>query len=149
MSVRKCVALVGALLALGVAPRPLEPRRTTRRPSPRPVLARRQPTAAKTSKKLRKAITSQRMFKHLQALQVIADEHGGNRASGFEGYGASAQYVLTQLRDAGYKPDVQVFSFVTFQELSDPVLREISPTAEGVHAGRVPDDDLLGERRHR
>jgi Zn-dependent M28 family amino/carboxypeptidase len=84
--------------------------------------------SANTSRKLRKAITSARMFKHLQALQTIADENGGNRASGFEGYGASAQYVRSQLRAAGYNPTTQVFSFVTFQELSDPVLREISPT---------------------
>jgi len=68
------------------------------------------------------------MFKHLQALQGIADDNGGNRASGFQGYGASVQYVLTQLRAAGYNPTTQVFSFVTFQELSDPVLQEISPT---------------------
>ena len=36
----------------------------------------------------------------------------------------------TQLRAAGYNPTTQVFSFVTFQELSDPVLQEISPTAK-------------------
>ena len=104
--------------------------------------------AEKTSKKLRKAITSQRMLKHLQALQGIADEHGGTRASGFQGYGASVQYVLTQLRAAGYNPTTQVFSFVTFQEVSDPTLKEFSPTREDVHAGRVHHDELLGERRH-
>ncbi len=70
------------------------------------------------------------MFKHLQALDTIADEHGGNRASGFEGYGASVQYVLTKLRGGGYNPTVQVFSFVTFEEVSEPVLREVSPTAK-------------------
>ena len=77
------------------------------------------------------------MLKHLKALQAIADEHGGNRASGFEGYGACVQYVLTQLRAAGYNPTTQVFDFVTFEELSDPVLQEVSPTAKDVHAGRV------------
>ncbi|HMJ96164.1 MAG TPA: PA domain-containing protein, partial [Thermoleophilaceae bacterium] len=70
------------------------------------------------------------MFTHLQALQGIADDNGGNRASGFQGYGASVQYVLTQLRAAGYNPTTQVFSFVTFQEVSDPTLKEISPTAK-------------------
>ena len=29
------------------------------------------------------------MLKHAQAFQMIADENGGNRASGFQGYGAS------------------------------------------------------------
>ena len=70
------------------------------------------------------------MFRHLQALQGIADEHGGNRASGFQGYGASVQYVLTQLRAAGYNPTTEVFDFVTFQGLSDPVLRQTSPTVK-------------------
>jgi hypothetical protein len=40
------------------------------------------------------------MFRHLEAFQMIADENGGNRASGFQGYGASVQYVLTELRRA-------------------------------------------------
>jgi Zn-dependent M28 family amino/carboxypeptidase len=61
---------------------------------------------------------------------MIADENGGNRASGFQGYGASVQYVLTKLRDAGYTPSAQVFDFVTFEETADPVLREVSPTAK-------------------
>ena len=67
---------------------------------------------------------------HLEALQRIADENGGNRASGFQGYGASVQYVLTKLRDAGYRPTTQVFDFVTFEETAEPVLREVSPTAK-------------------
>jgi Zn-dependent M28 family amino/carboxypeptidase len=84
--------------------------------------------AFRTSRELRKEISSKRMLTHLRAFQQIADDTGGHRASGFEGYGASVQYVLTQLRAAGYTPRTQVFSFVTFQELSDPVLRQVSPT---------------------
>jgi Zn-dependent M28 family amino/carboxypeptidase len=83
-----------------------------------------------TSRKLRDAITAQGMLNHLKALQQIASEHGGSRASGFQGYGASVQYILTQLRGAGYNPTTQVFDFVTFEELSDPVLKETSPTAK-------------------
>ena len=75
-----------------------------------------------TSRKLRDAISGQSMLTHLKALQQIADEHGGSRASGFQGYGASVEYVLSQLRAAGYNPTTQVFDFVTFEELSDPVL---------------------------
>jgi Zn-dependent M28 family amino/carboxypeptidase len=67
------------------------------------------------------------MLKHAEALQMIADENGGNRASGFQGYGASVQYVLTKLRDAGYRPTTQVFDFVTFEETADPVFREVAP----------------------
>ena len=42
-------------------------------------------------------------MKHLQALQKIADEHGGNRASGTSGYDASVDYVVGVLRRAGFK----------------------------------------------
>ncbi len=41
-------------------------------------------------------------FVHLQALQRIADENGGNRASPSSGYEASVDYVVGVLRDAGY-----------------------------------------------
>ena len=84
--------------------------------------------AERTSKELRSAIKDERMVKHLDALNTIGIEQGGNRASGFEGYGASVQYMLTELRAVGYKPTVQRFNFVTFQEVSDPILREVSPT---------------------
>ena len=84
----------------------------------------------KTSKQLRAAIKDNRMFDHLEALATIATENGGNRASGFQGYGASAQYILTELREAGYRPTVQTFNFVTFQELSAPVLKQLTPTAK-------------------
>jgi aminopeptidase S len=39
---------------------------------------------------------------HLQALQKIADEHGGNRAAGTSGYDASVDYVVGVLRRAGF-----------------------------------------------
>lgn len=129
MSLRKCAIAIGAILALAVAPAGASAASTSAKAAKaKPG----QPTsdATSSSRKLRKAITAEGMFKHLQALQAIADDNGGNRASGFQGYGASVQYVLTQLRAAGYNPTVQVFSFVTFEELSDPVLQEISPTAK-------------------
>jgi aminopeptidase S len=43
-----------------------------------------------------------RAVKHLQALQKIADEHGGNRAAGTPGYDASVDYVDGVLRRAGF-----------------------------------------------
>jgi Zn-dependent M28 family amino/carboxypeptidase len=129
MSGVKRAVVVGAILALGVAPAGVTAKSTSATAA-KAKAGKPSADAANSSRKLRKAISSQRMFKHLQALQAIADEHGGNRASGFQGYGASVQYVLTQLRAAGYNPTTQVFSFVTFQELSDPVLQEISPTAK-------------------
>jgi aminopeptidase S len=41
-------------------------------------------------------------FVHLQALQKIADENGGNRAASSPGYEASVNYVVGILRDSGY-----------------------------------------------
>ncbi|GAA5161876.1 hypothetical protein GCM10023321_46750 [Pseudonocardia eucalypti] len=40
---------------------------------------------------------------HLRALQKIADDHGGNRASGTPGYEASVDYVVGALRRAGFE----------------------------------------------
>ena len=48
-------------------------------------------------------------WKHLQALQKIADEHGGNRAAGTPGYDASVKYVVGVLRDAGFKPSTPTY----------------------------------------
>ena len=87
-----------------------------------------EPDTRSVSKKLRTAITTEGMGKHLEALQAIATDNGGNRASGFQGYGASVQYVLQTLRGAGYNATSQVFDFVTFAENTDPVLEQTAPT---------------------
>ncbi len=99
------------------------------------------------SQKLRDAITGQGMLSHLRAFQEIADSNGGNRASGFQGYGGSVQYVLGVFRAAGYSPTTQLFNFVTFQELRTPVLRDGFADGADLYAtNRVPDDDVLGQR---
>ena len=54
-------------------------------------------------------VSDARAVKHLQALQKIADEHGGNRAAGTPGYDASVEYVIGVLRDAGFKPSTPTF----------------------------------------
>ena len=87
-----------------------------------------EPDTRSVSEKLRTAITTEGMGKHLEALQAIATDNGGNRASGFQGYGASVQYVLQTLRGAGYNATSQVFDFVTFAENTDPVLEQTAPT---------------------
>jgi hypothetical protein len=43
------------------------------------------------------------VWRHLMALQRIADENGGHRASPGPGYDASAEYVVAVLRAAGYQ----------------------------------------------
>jgi hypothetical protein len=99
-----------------------------------------------TSRKLRDAITADGMFQHLKALQAIADEHGGTRASGFQGYGASVQYVLSQLRAAGYNPTHAGVRLRDVRGALGPDPRADGDHAAHVHAGRVRDDELLGQR---
>lgn len=60
---------------------------------------------------VRDEFASRDMVQHLEALQDIADEHDGNRASGTSGYEASARYVEKVLRDAGYETVRQEFSY--------------------------------------
>jgi len=47
---------------------------------------------------------------HLQALQRIADENGGNRAAGTPGYEASVEYVAGVLRSAGFAVSTPTFA---------------------------------------
>jgi len=54
-------------------------------------------------------VSDTRALKHLQALQKIADEHGGNRAAGTPGYDASVEYVIDVLRDIGFKATSPTF----------------------------------------
>ena len=55
-----------------------------------------------TVRKLTKAVTPEGVLDHLEALQEIADDNGGNRAAGLPGYRASVDYVVEQLEGAGY-----------------------------------------------
>lgn len=68
---------------------------------------------------LRAAVDVDAVEAHLQALQDIADDNDGIRASGTQGYDESAEYVADQLTEAGYDVDVQEFEFPFFQELED------------------------------
>jgi Zn-dependent M28 family amino/carboxypeptidase len=61
-------------------------------------------------------------FRHVQALQDIANANGGNRAAGTSGYDRSGEYVSAQLRGAGYTVRFEEFSFPFFRERSPPVL---------------------------
>ena len=54
-------------------------------------------------------VSDARAMEHLQALQKIADENGGNRAAGTSGYDASVNYVVDVLRDAGFKASTPTF----------------------------------------
>lgn len=78
-------------------------------------------------KKLTKAVTLEGVMNHLEAFQAIAEEYG-DRAAGRDGYQASVDYVVEQLRDAGYEPDVQEFTFPYFEEDSELIRVSPDPT---------------------
>jgi Zn-dependent M28 family amino/carboxypeptidase len=61
-------------------------------------------------------------FRHLQALQSIAEANGGNRAAGTPGYDRSADYVADELKAAGYAVRFEEFSFPYSEERAPPVL---------------------------
>ncbi len=90
-----------------------------------------------TIPKLLECVTFSEVRKHQKALQDIADANGGTRASGTEGFNASARYAMKVFRDAGYDVRRQYFKFRTFEELSPAVLQVTAPTQRDV------DNDIL------
>jgi Zn-dependent M28 family amino/carboxypeptidase len=78
-------------------------------------------------RELTKKVRVDRVMDHLEELQEIADENGGNRASGLPGYRASVDYVVDELEDAGYRPQVQEFTFDYFEENSELIRESPNP----------------------
>ena len=80
------------------------------------------------SSALRNAVTVAGIMEHQQALQTIANQNGGTRASGTPGYDASLDYVKAQLDATGYYDvTVQNFLYDAFRELATPVFERLSP----------------------
>ena len=71
---------------------------------------------------------------HLDALQDIADDNGGNRAAGTPGYEASVAYVVETLQAAGYDVELDAFDF-RYEPLQS--LRRTAPEGERYKTGRV------------
>src|SRR5262245_4928418 len=83
-------------------------------------------TGVDTSK-LRNAVTVDGVRAHQKALQKIANQNGGTRVAGSQGYEESGAYVEGKLKDAGYQVSRQPFDFPFFQELSTPVFQQVAP----------------------
>src|SRR5215211_6978419 len=98
--------------------------------TPAPITTAASSAAARslTPAALRAAVTVKAIRSHLAALQAVADRHGGNRAAGTPGYDASVDYLVGQLRAAGYRPQVQPFAAGRFRERSRPVLEAAGVT---------------------
>jgi Zn-dependent M28 family amino/carboxypeptidase len=86
-------------------------------------------SVARPAELIEDAVTRDGLRAHLKALQRIADEHDGTRASGTPGYDASVEYVVAELREAGYKPQVHRFRYTDSRELEPPELTRTSPEA--------------------
>lgn len=91
------------------------------------------------SSTLRSAVTAEGIMEHEAALQEIADQNGGTRASGTPGYDASADYVVGLLQTAGYEITRQEFVYDQFSETADPVLDPTSPDLPAY----TPNEDFI------
>jgi len=95
-----------------------------------PELRRTAPAAADYARSMRKKVTADAIFAHLQRLQQIADANGGNRAVATPGYDASVEYIVKTLGDKGFDVQTPGFDFRQFEsgEVSLTVNGETVPT---------------------
>ncbi|KRD43577.1 peptidase M28 [Cellulomonas sp. Root930] len=78
--------------------------------------------------KFAQKVTTRNVLGHLEALQKIADQNGGNRAALTPGYEASARYVERTLKKAGYRTERDPFTFEV-EEVDTATFTQNSPTA--------------------
>jgi Zn-dependent M28 family amino/carboxypeptidase len=64
-----------------------------------------------TVQKLLACVDADGAVEHLEAFQQIADENGGNRAAGTDGYEASVEYVVDTLEAAGWNVTIDEFDY--------------------------------------
>ncbi|HWG98870.1 MAG TPA: M28 family peptidase [Pilimelia sp.] len=68
-------------------------------------------TARQLGERLARAVTVDRIHRHLVALQRIADRNGGDRADPTPGFRESLDYVARAVRGAGFHVTVQPFTY--------------------------------------
>jgi Zn-dependent M28 family amino/carboxypeptidase len=99
--------------------------------------------------KLLECVTVEGVLEHEQALQDIADDNDGNRASGSDGYTDSIDYVEARLTAAGYNVSHQEFEFFKFVDLGGSVLAQTAPGSvtyvEGTDFFATPHSENGGE----
>ena len=66
-------------------------------------------------------------YDHLIALEEIADDNDGTRASGTPGYDASVDYVMKRMTRAGYRVEKQDFEFPYFVQNGPSVFEQTAP----------------------
>ena len=75
------------------------------------------------------AVTVEAARAHQARFQEFADEGDGTREASSDGYLNSAIYISQLMIEAGYEVDLQVFPYVYFEDLSDPVFEQLAPVA--------------------
>jgi Zn-dependent M28 family amino/carboxypeptidase len=88
-----------------------------------------------TPSKLLPCIRTADLWNHMQKFQAIADANPSpadghpSRNSGEPGYKASADYVASVMKAAGYDVTIQTYKFTYFAYTAPPVFSEVSPIA--------------------
>ena len=96
-------------------------------------------------RKLLECVKVEGLLEHEQALQDIANDNNGTRASGTSGYADSLDYVEGRLSAAGYLVSRQEFSFHKFEVIGPSALQQTAPNAityvEGTDFGPTPQSE--------
>ena len=98
-------------------------------------------TPDNVSKALEGQTNTQVIVNHMKELQRIADANGGQRASGFPGYEASADYVAAVAREAGLDVTVQEFDFPFFDVVGQPEVEQVAPVQNAFDDALLLDPD--------
>ncbi|MGV0850631.1 M28 family metallopeptidase [Mycolicibacterium phlei] len=130
---RSAALLTAAVVALAGCGGDTKP--TVQPPPTQPGVAQ---EAVDFARSLAERTTADAMYTHLERLQEIADQHGGNRALGTPGYDASVDYVANVLRDKGF--DVQTPEF----EIRMPFADEPELTVDGQEVTARPLNFTIG-----
>ena len=113
------VVMVGAILALALAGG--SERDSGSAPGAQP--------PGDLARQLEKTVTVDGIMAHLETLQAIADDNGGNRFTASPGHEASVDYVAGVLTEAGYEVSYDEFDVTVYDEQSPAVLEQIAPVS--------------------
>jgi Zn-dependent M28 family amino/carboxypeptidase len=93
------------------------------------------------SSRLERAVTTEGIHAHQQALQHIADLNGGTRYTRTPGFTASAAYVKSTLEKTGaYNVSYSMFNMPVWEELAPPSLKLTAPGSKTYKPGTASDD---------
>jgi Zn-dependent M28 family amino/carboxypeptidase len=92
------------------------------------------------AKRFTSSISVGDIVQHQVALQRIATLNGETREVFGPGYAESLDYVVSTLKQAGYKPQVTKFNYPVWEETKPPVLNMVSPMAKTYTPGNAESD---------